>query len=197
MFTLLGPAPSAGRPLAIVAVPDEATAFADRIATVVSGVGKANASAAATWAILTLRPSALLNLGTAGALRDGADLRTGVHDVARVVQHDLDGRAVAALTGVDPAPPLVLRPRSGPVLATGDRFIASSSARDLLGQHADLVDMEGYAVASVAVRAGVPVRVVKTVSDDAGPGAARSWHASLVASSQRLAGWLEGYLAGD
>ena len=50
-------------------------------------------------------------------------------------------------------------------------------------------------MAAVAVRAGVPVRLVKTVSDDAGPGAARSWHASLLASSRRLAEWLDGYLA--
>ncbi|WP_345709846.1 hypothetical protein [Kitasatospora paranensis] len=60
---------------------------------------------------------------------------------------------------------------------------------------ADLVDMEGYAIATVAGRAGVPVRLVKHVSDEAGDGAARSWRESVDGCAKILAAWVDEHLA--
>jgi adenosylhomocysteine nucleosidase len=156
----------------------------------VSGVGKVRAATATTWAVLTHAPGTVLNVGTAGALRLEGLAHGVVHEIGTVVQHDLNGRAIASLTGQDPAPPIRLGD-VGPVLATGDRFISSPEDRDALAEHADLVDMEGYAVASAARRLGVPVRLAKTVSDDAGHGAAQSWVDALHAASHRLAAWLD------
>jgi adenosylhomocysteine nucleosidase len=189
---LHGPAPAAGGPLVVVAVLDEAQAFVDRYPTLVTGVGKVRAAAATTWAVLRHQPGVVLNVGTAGALRPGALARDVVHEIGTVIQHDLDGRAIAALTGVDPAPPIALG-ASGPVLATGDRFISSPEHRDALAPRADLVDMEGYAVAAAAAQLGVAVHLAKTVSDDAGEDAAASWSDALRAASHRLAAWLDGW----
>lgn len=186
---MLGPAPQPGRPLAVVAVIDEARAFADRIPVVLSGVGKVSAAAATTWSALVHRPSVILNVGTAGALRP--DVAAGqVYEIGEVIQHDLDGEAIAALVGDNPARRLVLA-GGGPVLATGDRFISTPADRDALARHAHLVDMEGYAVAWAAARLGVAVRLAKTVSDEAGPGAAQSWSAALGAASVLLGRWVD------
>ncbi len=193
VFELHGPIPGPGRPLVVVAVLEEAAAFADRVPTLVTGVGKVRAATATTWAVLSHQPSVILNVGTAGALRAGA-LATGiVHEVGTVLQHDVNGPAIAALAGADPSPVLVLGD-SGVVLATGDRFISTPEDRDALAAHAHLVDMEGYAVAAAATRLGTPVRLAKVISDDAGHGAARSWAAALDAASHRLAEWLDGQL---
>jgi adenosylhomocysteine nucleosidase len=193
VFEMHGPAPRAGRPLVVVAVIEEAQAFAHRVPTLVTGVGKVRAATATTWAAMAHRPSVILNLGTAGALRPG-DLAEGlVHEIGTVLQHDVNGRAIARLVGSDPSPRIELGD-SGLVLATGDRFISSPADRDALAEHAHLVDMEGYAVAASATRLGVPVRLAKTVSDDAGHGAAAAWSESLLAASRRLSAWLDGVL---
>jgi adenosylhomocysteine nucleosidase len=174
----------------VVAVPDEAQAFADRHTILVTGVGKVRAATATTWAVLTHRPSLVLNVGTAGALRP-AEVGIGVvHEIGTVLQHDLNGQAIAAITGHDPAPPIELGP--GPVvLATGDRFIAEPAQRDRIAAHAHLVDMEGYAVAAAARGLGVRVRLAKTISDDAGHGALASWLDALHAASHLLGAWVD------
>ena len=194
VFDILGPELRAGRPLVIVAVAEEAQAFAHRVPTLVTGVGKVRAATATTWAVLAHSPGLILNVGTAGALRAGALAAGAVHEIGTVIQHDLNGQAIAALTGDDPAPPIVLA-GEGPTLATGDRFISSPRARDELAARADLVDMEGYAVAAAARRLRVPVRLAKTISDDAGHDAAQSWSEALEAASHRLAAWLDDVLA--
>ncbi len=176
--------------MVLVAVFEEAAAFAHRVPTLVTGVGKVRAATAATWAAMAHRPSVILNLGTAGALRPGELAAGVVHDIGAVLQHDVNGRAIAALVGSDPSPRLELGD-SGVVLATGDRFISAPQDRDVLAEHAHLVDMEGYAVAAAATRLGVPVRLAKTISDDAGHGAAVTWAESLHAASHRLSAWLD------
>jgi len=49
--------------------------------------------------------------------------------------------------------------------------------------------MEGYAVAAVAQAVGVPVRLVKIVSDDGTEQAARSWSDSMADCAEKLAAW--------
>ncbi|MGB7981572.1 MAG: nucleosidase [Candidatus Nanopelagicales bacterium] len=194
MFELRGPPPSPGQPLVVVAVIEEAAAFVDRVPTLITGVGKVRAATATTWAVMAHRPSLVLNVGTAGALRAGALAAGIVHEIGTVRQHDVNGPAIAALVGSDPSPALVLGD-SEVILATGDRFISTPADRDALAAHAHLVDMEGYAVAAAATRLGTAVRLAKVISDDAGHGAARTWAAALDTASHRLAHWLHEVLA--
>lgn len=158
----------------VLAVGEEARYLPPDLPVLLTGMGKVNA-ASAVAAVLAAgpRPRLLLNLGTAGALRPGW---AGIHEVATVLQHDLDTDLLRTLTGETYGAPLSLA-TEGAVLATGDTFVADDDARDRLAQRADLVDMEGYAVAWAAAQAGVPCRVVKQVSDEAGrarPGPGRS-----------------------
>jgi adenosylhomocysteine nucleosidase len=138
------------------------------------------------------RPSRLVNLGTAGALKPGW---TGTHVVGRVIQHDFDDEAIHALTGEHHGEPIEVG-GAGAVLASGDAFICDAVARDRLAARADLVDMEGYAVARVAREFGLEVTLVKEVSDGAGEEAGRSWKESVDACAGRLGQWVHAHLLG-
>ncbi|SFV77575.1 hypothetical protein MNB_SUP05-10-542 [hydrothermal vent metagenome] len=50
------------------------------------------------------------------------------------------------------------------VLTTGDQFINDGSN---IANNADIVDMEGFAVAYVADKYNIPITMIKGISDDA------------------------------
>ncbi|MEU8530191.1 MULTISPECIES: nucleosidase [Streptomyces] len=178
------------RPLLVLAVKEEAQFLATRLPILLTGMGKVNAATALSTVLgRGPLPSGIVNLGTAGALRPGW---TGTHVVGTVLQHDLDGDLLATLTGERYGAPLTLPDGDGDgaaTLATGDAFISDEAARARLAERAALVDMEGYALATAARLAGVPLRIVKHVSDEAGEGAARSWRESVAECARALADW--------
>ncbi|MFD3335702.1 nucleosidase [Streptomyces sp. NPDC058700] len=180
---------TADRPLLVLAVKEEAQFLDTELPVLLTGMGKVNAATAlATVLGRGPRPSGIVNLGTAGALRPGW---SGTHVVGTVVQHDLDGELLATLTGETYGAPLSLPDGGEVVLATGDAFISDDAARARLAERAPLVDMEGYALAAAAELAGVPLRIVKHVSDEAGDGAARTWRESVAECARALADWAE------
>ncbi|MFE9044962.1 nucleosidase [Streptomyces sp. NPDC007818] len=180
------------RPLLVLAVKEEAQFFETSLPVLLTGMGKVNAATAlATVLGRGPRPSGIVNLGTAGALRAGW---TGTHVVGTVVQHDLDGELLATLTGETYGAPIPLPDGGDVVLATGDAFISDEAARVRLAERAPLVDMEGYALAAAAEASGVPLRIVKHVSDDAGDGADRTWRDSVAACSRELADWAAAHI---
>ncbi|RKR86381.1 adenosylhomocysteine nucleosidase [Micromonospora pisi] len=178
---------SADRPLLVLAVKEEAQFLDTTLPILLTGMGKVNgAIALATVLARGARPSGIVNLGTAGALRMGL---TGTHVIGTVIQHDLASDVLRTLTGELVGQPLTLVDADGPTLATGDAFIADDATRDRLAVRASLVDMEGYAIAAAAQEAGVPLRIVKHVSDDAGDGAARTWRETVAECARALADW--------
>jgi adenosylhomocysteine nucleosidase len=179
---------SADRPLLVMAVHLEAEALGSDLPVLLTGMGKVNAALAVAATLAGgPKPREIINLGTAGALRPGL---TGTHPIGTVLQHDLDSDVLLKLTGEVTGPPLLVGDPDGIVLATGDAFVADPATRDRLAAHAHLVDMEGYAVAAAAHAAGVPVRLVKHVSDDASEHASRTWQQSVAECSRELARWL-------
>ncbi|WBB68083.1 nucleosidase [Micromonospora sp. WMMD812] len=177
----------ADAPLVVLAVEEEAAHLDGGLPVLLTGMGKVNAAAALAEVLAVgPKPSLVLNLGTAGALRPGW---AGIHEIGTVLQHDLDTELLRTLTGQTYGAPLTLGTQT-PVLATGDAFIADEDARARLARRADLVDMEGYAVAWAAARAGVPCRLVKRVSDEAGEGADRAWRDAVDDCARDLADWV-------
>lgn len=181
------------RPLIVAAVEQEAARLDGRFPLLVTGMGKVNAAAALA---LTLaggeRPREIINLGTAGALKE---VPPGVHEVSRVVQHDLDTAVLHGISGRVYGAPLTVSAGHGPTLATGDTFVTDSAVRDRLALEADLVDMEGYAVATVAQHLGIPVRLVKFVSDSADEDASTTWPEALDHAARILADWVGKHVA--
>jgi adenosylhomocysteine nucleosidase len=178
---------SLDRPLLVVALEEEAQHLhVSDLPVLVTGPGKVCAASALSAVLARQRPSRLLNLGTAGALRAGL---SGPQVVGRVWQHDFDDEGIFALTGGHYGEPIELA-AGGPVLASGDAFISGGAARERLAASADLVDMEGYALARVARDFGLEVTLVKVVSDGAGEGAARTWRESVAACAAQLGAWV-------
>ena len=159
---------------------------------VVTGMGKTAAAVATARALAAyddLSGLTVVNIGTAGALRDEL---TGLHEPGVVLNHDINADIVRSL-GHDPEERLVVG-ESEVVLATGDVFVTDPLVRDRLALAAHLVDMEGYAVAFAARSFGVPVRLVKHVSDAADE-SAMDWPSLVEASAVVLGEWLEEWLS--
>jgi adenosylhomocysteine nucleosidase len=160
----------------------------------VTGVGKVRAAAALASVLARQRPSRVINLGTAGGLREGM---SGTQVAGRVEQYDFDDEKIFGLTGEHFGAAIDLGV-SGPVLGSGDSFVDSAATRaGLLARGIDLVDMEGYALAFTAQQFGLPVTLVKVISDPADEGAAKTWRESVDDCAQRLGEWLHRELRGS
>ena len=180
-------------PLLVVALEEEAAHLhVSELPVLVTGAGKVNAAIAVSSILAEASPTRVVNLGTAGALHDGM---AGTHVIGSVVQHDLDDAALFALSGLHFGEPVQVA-ADGARLVTGDVFVSDAATRTRLAQIADLVDMEGYAVARAAVHAGVPVTLVKEVSDNADEAAGRSWRETVDECAERLGAWVHTHLLG-
>jgi adenosylhomocysteine nucleosidase len=170
--------------LVVIATDAEAEYVPDGLRMVITGLGKTAAAVAATRAILQERPSLVVNVGSAGALREGL---SGLFEIGTVVNHDMNADAIKAL-GYDPRETFTIGP-SDIVLASGDVFVTDPVVRDRLAARAHLVDMEGYAVAYACHELGVPVRMVKHVSDQADE-SALDWPDVVALSARAVGDWL-------
>lgn len=172
--------------LVVTATEAEAAYVPAGLDVVVTGLGKTAAAVATTQALLGRERAGLtvVNIGTAGALRDGVD---GLHEIGTVLNHDISADAIRAI-GYDPEEELSIGP-SQVVLASGDVFVSDPAVRADLARRAHLVDMEGYAVAFACRRLAVPVRLVKHVSDNADE-SALDWPAMVDRSARALGAWL-------
>lgn len=158
------------------------------VVTAVSGVGKVLAAICAQTMILNYKPSAIINIGIAGALTP----RLGVMDTVfanRVCQYDMDTSALGDpkgfISGVDKvyistdielthklrtsALSLSVMCRTG-VIASGDRFISDFNEKKRIHKafNAVAVEMEGASIGLVCYVNSVPFAVVRTISDGAG-----------------------------
>ncbi|TCC37937.1 nucleosidase [Kribbella speibonae] len=173
--------------LVVSAVAGEARYVPQTIPVVITGVGKTAAAVAVSRA-LAARDTAdlvVLNIGTTGALRDGL---SGLFLPSTVINHDVNAEAVRAI-GLDPRDELQVAGGDGTVLASGDVFVTDPVVRARLAERAHLVDMEAYGVVYACQEYGVPVRVVKHVSDSADE-AALDWPALVDASAKVLGEWV-------
>lgn len=137
------------------------TLGARRIVWCISGVGRAAAAAAARQLVEGHRPRLLVTAGFAGGL--DPDLRRGaaVRPVTAVTDDATRPIALAA------PPPSTA---GGPLtVVTVDMVAATVAMKQGLAARTggQLVDMETFAVAEVAVAAGLPCAAVRVISDDA------------------------------
>ncbi|WP_183096312.1 nucleosidase [Nocardioides stalactiti] len=183
------------RYLVVAATEAEAAHVPRTLPVLVTGIGKTAAATAVARALASYEAGAglagleVVNIGTAGALHDHHE---GLHEPGIVLNHDINAEAVRAL-GYDPQERLVCGP-GDLVLATGDVFVTDPVVRARLAARADLVDMEGYAVVYAAGRLGVPVRLVKHVSDNADEGA-MDWPSLVDRSARALGEWCTTHLS--
>ncbi|GAA1613494.1 nucleosidase [Kribbella sancticallisti] len=177
--------------MVVSAIRAEAKYVPEGIPVVVTGIGKTAAAVAVSKALakaLAGREAAdlvVLNVGTTGALRDGM---AGLYLPSEVINHDINADAVRAI-GLDPQESLKVEGGDGSVLASGDVFVTDPVIRTRLAERAHLVDMEAYGVVYACREYGVPVRLVKHVSDSADE-ASMDWPALVDASAKVLGEWV-------
>jgi adenosylhomocysteine nucleosidase len=173
--------------LVVAATRAEAAFVPEHLPVVITGLGKTAAAVATTRALGGLDPATtvVVNIGTAGALRDGLE---GIHVPGVALNHDMNADAIRAL-GYDPRERLTLADGDELVLASGDVFVTDPAVRQALAKEAHLVDMEGYAVAYACQALGFRVRLVKHVSDNADE-SALDWPELVAASAAALGEWL-------
>lgn len=170
----------------------EAAAFGD-IEHLVTGIGKINGAVALAGALNRGKYDRVVVLGTAGVVADGdnrPDMDT-VYQVTQVLQHDFP----LATDALIPAGDLVLS-RQQLVMATGDVFVSDDEQRiRIAGLGATLVDMEGYAYASVCARFGVPLQIFKVPSDFADSSTTiGDWFAVVARKSAQLRAFWDSHL---
>lgn len=158
----------------------------------ITGIGKVRAASKVTHRLAVGDYRRVINIGTAGALRDG---RTGLFTPSRVIEHDISAADLAAM-GYHTVDEWDVAGGDGSVLATGDTFVNDPLHRDRLALRADLVDMEGAAIAHVCAEYGLPLRVVKVVTDNADD-SAFDWPQAIAAAARDLGDWLDGSRFGE
>jgi adenosylhomocysteine nucleosidase len=161
--------------LFVFALEAEAGTFFEGRHQLVTGIGKVNAAFALTRAIQAKRPRLIVNLGSAGSYHFQ---RGALVCCTRFVQRDMDVRGLGyslyetPLSGLPPVLSYGLKMEDLPegVCGTGDSFEMNHAATDY-----NVVDMEGYALALVALKEQIPFLCLKYISDGADGAAAQDW----------------------
>lgn len=173
--------------LLVAALESELVAFEpdlDGFQRLVTGPGKLQATYALTRALEARGYDEIVVVGTAGAI--DARLEASVYEIDAAIQHDVTD--IDGIVGQHVSlPQRVELGREGVTIATGDHFVDDAEAVQVIRPlGAGLVDMETYAYIWVAQQYGVPIRVIKAVSDRAQDGAITDWRAAVAACSVLL-----------
>jgi adenosylhomocysteine nucleosidase len=140
-----------------------------------TGIGKVNASYQLTKAIYQNKPDLIVNLGSAGS---SSFNKGNVVCCTQFVQRDMDVRGLGYELYETPfsnVPSVleygfVMENLSVGICGTGDNFEMKHSESKY-----NIVDMEGYALATIAMKENIPFLCLKYISDGADDNAAEDW----------------------
>ncbi len=156
----------------------------------ICGIGKVNAAYNLMKAIQEEKPSLIVNLGSAGS---NHYTKGEVICCTKFVQRDMDVRGLGyeqyetPLSGLPPLLEYGLQMDGLPeaICGTGDNFEMAHSKTIY-----NVVDMEAYALAMVAMKENIPFVSLKYISDGADDNAAEDWtvqvHKAAVAFGEVL-----------
>ena len=139
-----------------------------------TGVGKVNAAVELIKALNEAKCiKTIINYGSAGSLRPGL---SGIHEVTRFFQRDMDARAIGFELGQTPfeIDIEIDLGRDGLTCGTGDSFVSVTPELQT-----DLVDMESYVIAKICKQLEIDFYCYKFISDNADEGAAADWDRQL------------------
>jgi len=157
------------------ALASEAAAIFEAHNKLIIGIGKINAAYELTKAIQRHRPALIVNLGSAGS----SHFQKGdVVCCTKFIQRDMDVRALGFARYETPWSNLPSLLEYGLLMdglpegtcGTGDNFEMGHSATAY-----NVVDMESYALALVAMKENIPFLCLKYISDGADGNAADDW----------------------
>jgi nucleoside phosphorylase len=128
---------------------------------IISGIGKVNAAVATAMLAVKYDIRQIFNLGAAGALASGRNVGDILH-ISGVYEHDRPSLLGKSLNEI---PCDILEGHDRAKLATGDVPVTDPGGRSRLSRLADLVDMEGAAVARTCRMLGAEYFLFKIVTD--------------------------------
>lgn len=174
-----------------VALPDELpNSHLDekKYKVIFTGFGKVNAAFHATRVAARADCDTIINYGSAGVLRKNLAGKLSLVDIVR--QRDMDARPISDLgiTPFDPVPlagDIKLTRNEEIVLSTGDNFVTKKPELE-----SDLVDMEAYAIAKVAISYSRQIKVLKYGSDFADEDAMENWSKNCSDGQELFLDWL-------
>lgn len=161
--------------LFVFALESEAAAEFAHCNNLFTGIGKVNAAYMLSKQIMQQRPQLIINLGSAGS----SHFKKGdVVCCTRFIQRDMDVRGLGftlyetPLSGIPPVLEYGLHYNNLPtaVCGTGDSFEMNHETTAY-----NVVDMEAYALALVAMKENIPFLCLKYISDGADDSAAEDW----------------------
>lgn len=150
----------------------------------VTGIGKVNAAMELTQEIQRNRPELIVNLGSAGSRSFG---KGEVVCCTKFIQRDMDVRGLGfekyetPLSGIPPVLEYGLVKEGLPqgICGTGDSFEMNHAEADY-----NIVDMEAYPLALIAMKKNIAFLCLKYISDDAGSEAAEDWAVQVHLASE-------------
>ena len=164
-----------GKTLFVFALPSEAAEEFEHVNKVFVGIGKVNAAYELTKAIRRHKPQLIINLGSAGSnfFKKGE-----VICCTKFIQRDMDVRGLGfklyetPFSNIDPMLSYGIKIKAFPegICGSGDRFEMNHSVSDY-----NVIDMEAYPLAYVAMMENIPFLCLKYISDGADGTAADDW----------------------
>src|SRR5438067_3883631 len=151
--------------LFVFALDSEATGEFDDCNKVIVGAGKVNAAYALTKAIYYHKPKLIINLGSAGS---NTFKRGEVICCTQFIQRDMDASTLGFQryqTPFSELPPVLnyglkIKGVQEGICGTGDSFETNHSSSDY-----NVIDMEAYSFALIAMKEQIPFLCLKYISD--------------------------------
>jgi len=168
------------KPFRVFQVPDR-----PMLLVTVCGMGKVAAALACQAQIREYKVDEIVNAGVCGSLQSGPGYASGaVFCIATAVEGDHE------VFGEQPLPIIsdgkIDWDQRAARLITCDRPVFDADQRLKLSAAADLVDMEGAAIARTAAMYETPWTMIKGVTDAAGPSDRATLNANLVSVSEKI-----------
>lgn len=170
--------------LFVFALDSEAGKVFDHTRKSITGIGKVNAAIALTKAIHEKKPKLIVNLGSAG----GYGFKKGdVICCTKFIQRDMDAQGLGFKKFETPLSsiPIVLENglkmdnlKEG-ICGSGDSFEMNH-----INTEYNVIDMEAYPLALIAMQENIPFLCLKYISDDAGSDAADDWSVQVHLASE-------------
>ena len=173
-------------PMFVFALKEEAGDEFTGYDSVFVGVGKVNATYHLSKAIFERKPGLIVNLGSAGSHKHP---RGSIVCCTRFLQRDMDVTALGFDKYQTPFceySPLLqygicVEGIPEGICGTGDNFLTTHAINDF-----DVIDMEAYPIAWVAMKEKIPFLCLKYITDGADGGAALDWQRSVSMAATAL-----------
>lgn len=183
------------KPRLVFAMKEEARDQFNDHDTLITGIGKINATYALTKSIAIKKPNIVINLGTAGSPIH----KTGtVINATKFIQRDMDVTPLGFKKYQTPFSndPIIIKygedikTLASGTCGSGDSFDISGNTKNY-----DVMDMEAYALALICQREHIPFLCLKYISDGADETAHQDWNETLDQAASALRKELDKYQA--